>query len=62
MTTTNLPEDSVLRRHAIQYQQRGAASSDAARTETASASTGRTKPQEPKGFLGQLLDKVLGKS
>ncbi|MDH3279664.1 MAG: hypothetical protein OEQ18_00865 [Gammaproteobacteria bacterium] len=59
-TTTNLPEDSVLRRHAVQLQQAGAASSGTSRTQTPPASTGHTQSREPKGFLGRLMDKLFG--
>lgn len=61
MTTTKLPEDSVLRRHAMQSQQRGAASSAASQSDTPPAATGHSQP-EAKGLLGQLLDKLFGKS
>ncbi|MDH3637020.1 MAG: hypothetical protein OES09_00965 [Gammaproteobacteria bacterium] len=60
MTTANLPEDSVLRRHAMQLQQAGATSSRTSPTQTHQSSASHAPARESKGFFGQLMDKIFG--
>ncbi len=60
MSTTDLPEDSVLRRHAMQLQQAGASRADTSHTQTRAPATGHVQPQESKGFLGRLMDRLFG--
>ncbi len=67
--TTPLPEDSVLRRHAMQLQEAGIVVSASRRPEASQAPAGSSAVQasanytagrESKGFFGRLMDKLFG--
>ncbi len=64
MSNTQIPEDSVLRRHYLQMQEaaRGGSTSSAQSGAGASARPTQAAAPSAKGFLQRLMDTLFGRS